>query len=104
MRRAVTISYDDWQVSEFRRRPRLALEYLNFAFELAFEDDDPEAALRAMAQVAKAQGIAKVAKAAGIKRESLHRMLSRRGNPEWRSLFRVMKALRVRPQLVAAGR
>lgn len=103
MKRNPYPSHEEWQIETYRRRPRMALEFLNFSFKLAFEDDDPELALQAMATVAKAQGIEKVAKAAGLRRESLHRMLSKRGNPEWRSFFRVMKALRLRPQLVAAG-
>jgi len=98
-RRKPYVSHEEMQIEEFRRRPKMALEYLNVCFELAFEDDDPELALLAMADVTKAFGIEKIAKGAGIRRESLHRMLSKRGNPEWKSLFRVLKALQVRPRL-----
>lgn len=45
--------------------------------------------------------MSRTAKKAELRRESLHRMLSKRGNPEWSSLFRVMKALHLRPSLVA---
>lgn len=46
----------------------------------------------------------RVAKKAHMRRESLHRMLSRRGNPEWNSMFRVLKAIHVRPRFESAGR
>ncbi len=97
-KKAPYVSYDDAQIEEFRKRPKLALEYLNAAFQLAFEENDPELILTAMAAVAKAQGINRVAKDAHLKRESLHRMLSKRGNPEWNSMFRVLKALHIRPR------
>lgn len=95
------VSHDEEQVREFRARPKLALEYLNAAIQVAFEEDDSELVLTALATVAKAYGIDRVAKGAHLKRESLHRMLSKRGNPEWKSLFRVMKALHLRPNLVS---
>lgn len=56
-----------------------------------------------MAAVAKAYGISRVAKDAHLKRESLHRMLSSRGNPEWNSMFRVLKALHLRPKFESTG-
>lgn len=97
------VSHEAAQIREFRRRPKLALAYLNAAFQVAFEENEPELALTAMAVVAKAYGIKRVAKAARLKRESLHRMLSKRGNPEWRSMFRVLKALHFRPRLERSG-
>ena len=96
-KKAPYVRHEDEQIREFRKRPMLAREYLNSAFQVAFEENDPERALTPMAVVAKAYGINRVAKDARLKRESLHRMLSRRGNPEWNSLFRVLKALHVRP-------
>ena len=50
--------------------------------------------LAALRQIAAARGgISKVAKAAGIKRESLYRALSPRGNPRLSTLFAVTKAM-----------
>lgn len=93
---------EDEQISEFKRSPKRALEYLNAALQVAFEENDPELVLTSLATVARASGMTRVAKNASVQRESLHRMLSRRGNPEWGSLFRVLKALHVRPKLVRA--
>ncbi|MBI5595800.1 MAG: putative addiction module antidote protein [Elusimicrobia bacterium] len=102
-RKAPYVSHDEEQIREFRARPKLALEYLNSAIKVAFEEGDSELVLTALAAVAKAYGIGRVAKGAQVRRESLHRMLSRRGNPEWRSMFRVLRALHVRPRFEAGA-
>lgn len=93
------VSHEQEQIREFRKNPKLATEYLNSAIQVAFEENDPELILIALATVARAYGMTHVAKDADLKRESLHRMLSKRGNPEWNSMFRVFKALHLRPRL-----
>ena len=98
------VSHDDEQIREFRNRPGRAIAYLNSCIQVAFEKNDPELVLTALATVARACGMTRVAKAAAVKRESLHRMLSKRGNPEWNSMFRIFKALHLRPKLESAGR
>jgi len=97
-----SVSHEAEEVREFRRDPARARAYLNAAIQVAFEENDPELVLTALAVVAKAAGMSRVAREADLRRESLHRMLSKRGNPEWNSLFRVMKALHLRPNLVGA--
>jgi probable addiction module antidote protein len=97
-RKGSTVSYDDMMVAEFRRRPSFALGYLNEALKNAFEEDEPRLALVALANVSRALGMTRVAKETGLQRESLHRMLSKRGNPEWNSIFRVIRALGLRPK------
>ena len=96
------VSHEKEQIREFRKDPRRAIEYLNSAIAVAFEENDPELVLTALATVARARGMTRVAKDADLKRESLHRMLSNRGNPEWSSIFRVFKALDLRPKLERA--
>lgn len=91
---------EEEQLKEFRNNPKRAMEYLNAAIQVAFEENDPELVLTSLAVVARAGGMTRVAKDAAVQRESLHRMLSRRGNPEWTSLFRVLKALHMRLKLV----
>ena len=75
---------------ESLRNTREAEEYLN----AALEEDDPELFLRALRNVAEAQGgVASLAEKTKLNRESLYRMLSARGNPEFRSLDAVLHAL-----------
>lgn len=97
--KAPYVSHEKEQVREFRKNPDRAIAYLNSAIQVAFEENDPELVLTALATVARAYGMTHVAKDADLKRESLHRMLSKRGNPEWTSMFRVFKALHLRPKL-----
>lgn len=102
-KQAPYVSHDEAQIQEFKKHPNRALDYLNACIQVAFEENDPELLLTALASVAKAYGMTRIAKDASIKRESLHRMLSKRGNPEWSSMFRVFKALHVRPRLEHVG-
>jgi probable addiction module antidote protein len=72
------------------RDAREAEEYLN----AALEEHDPELFLLALRNVAEAQGgVAQLAEKAKLNRESLYKMLSERGNPEFRSLEALLHAL-----------
>jgi probable addiction module antidote protein len=85
---------------ESLRDAREAEEYLN----AALEEDDPEQFLVALRNVAEAQGgVAQLAEKAKLNRESLYKMLSERGNPEFRSLDALLHALGFR-LAVAANR
>lgn len=83
-------SYDDWLVSELKSDPEQQIEYLRAALE---ESDMPEVFLSALKIVARARGISDLAKETGLNRESLYKMLSENGNPELRSMYKVMDAL-----------
>jgi probable addiction module antidote protein len=71
--------------------PLEAAGYLN----AALEDGDKELFLLALRNVAEARlgGMSKLAAASGLNRESLYRMLSGNGNPELKSLDRLLHAL-----------
>ena len=75
-----------------------AEEYLN----AALEEEDPELFLLALRNVAEAQGgVAQLAEKTKLNRESLYKMLSERGNPEFRSLDALLHALGFRLALTA---
>jgi probable addiction module antidote protein len=94
MKRKASIAHDKAIVDELRRDPELAAEYLKCALE---DSEEPQVLLVVLRHVAEAQGgIAKIAKAAGVKRESLYRALSARGNPRLSTLTAVMKAVGLR--------
>jgi probable addiction module antidote protein len=87
-----SISHDEAVVRELRKDPEFAAEYLKAALELI-----------ALRHVAEARGgLAKVAKAAGIERESLYRVLSKRGNPRLSTLVAVTKAMGLKLTVEAA--
>jgi probable addiction module antidote protein len=91
MARKPSISYDKAIVEELRRDPQFAAEYLKTAFQ---DSDEPHVLLVVLGHLAEAEGgVAKIAKAAGVKRESLYRALSERGNPRLSTLTAVLKAV-----------
>jgi len=71
--------------------PEEAAGYLN----AAMEEGDKELFLIALRNVAEARlgGMSQLAEATGLNRESLYRMLSGKGNPELKSLDRLLHAL-----------
>jgi probable addiction module antidote protein len=74
------------------RDPAYAKEYLRAALE---DDDEGSEAvfLLALCDTAKANHMTYIAEATGLNRESLYKMLSRRGNPGINSLKAVLKAV-----------
>ncbi|MET0377505.1 MAG: addiction module antidote protein [Spongiibacteraceae bacterium] len=62
-------------------------------------DEDPGdgSLLRvALGDIARARGMTQVARDSGLSRESLYRALSADGNPEFSTVWKVMRALRVK--------
>ena len=88
-----SVSHEEIVVRQLRKNPDLAAEYLRAAME---EDDEPAAMLVALRRVAEAIGMAEVAAQAGLKRESLYRVLSPKGNPTLRTIRAVTKSIGVR--------
>ena len=80
--------------------PVEAAAYLN----AALEESDPAIFLMAYYNVARAHGIKKISDQAKIHRVSLNKMLSKRGNPEWKSLLRVLSASKLRFRVEAVLR
>lgn len=76
--------------------PAEAAEYLN----AALEEDDKAAFLKALKNVAQAQGFSATAGAAELNRASLYRMLSENGNPEFSSLDRLLHTLGLKISIV----
>ena len=71
------------------RDPATAAAYIN----AAAHEDDPGAFLQALRNVAEARGgLTKIAIRARLNRQQLYRTLSSAGNPELRSLTRILEA------------
>src|SRR3982750_316048 len=87
------VSHTDERMKELKD-PKEAMHDLNACSTIAFEENDPDAVLMGIYNVARAQGLTSIAKKAKLRRETLSRMLSKKGNPEWGSLFRLLKALK----------
>lgn len=100
-----TTSYQK-DLIEALKDPCEAAAYLN----AAIEEGDREVFLLALRNVAEANGgMGTVAAKANLSRESLYRMLSKRGNPEIKSLFTLLHSMGLRlaveaePHICGAG-
>ena len=72
------------------KNARDAEGYLN----AALDDGDPRVFLLALRDVAEARGgVGKVARACKLNRESLYRMLSKKGNPSLQSLGKLLSSM-----------
>ena len=80
--------YDD--LMKRLKKPTYAIDYLN----ATLEDNDPRVFLLALKDVVKAHtGITKLSGLTRISREHLYRLLSKKGNPEFKTLQALLAAL-----------
>ncbi len=94
-----SVSHEEAQINRFRKNPDRAVSYLNACLEVAYKENDPELVLSALSTVARAFGMSRLARDTELRRESLHRMFRKRGNPEWRSIFfGFFRALHLQPR------
>lgn len=81
--------------------PKNAAAYV----EAALEENDPEGLLQALRNVADARGgVARIAEKTGLNREALYRTLSKRGNPQLKSLAAILGATGLRLSVTPADR
>ena len=80
-------------IESFRKDPKFAAEYLN----TVLEDGDQEEVMIALGRMADAYGgVSKLAESAKLNATTLYRTLSRKGNPELRSMSALLKAMGLR--------
>jgi probable addiction module antidote protein len=83
---------------EWLKDPEEALGYLN----AALEEDDEAVFLLALRDVVKAQGgVSKLSRLSKLHRVNLHRILSKSGNPELKSLSSILSALGLKLAVVS---
>ena len=83
-----SVPYDDYLIESLKNQRR-AKAYFN----AALEDDDLRVFLMALRKVAQARGFSRVAAKSTLSRESLYKMLSKRGNPSLQSLNALLASL-----------
>lgn len=84
------ISHDDATVSSMARDPEFASAYFNAVLA---DGDDAEFAI-ALGRLIKAKSaMRQVAEASDVNVRSLYRTLSREGNPQFRTMLRVLRSL-----------
>jgi len=86
-------SHDDATVESFARDPEYAAEYLN----AVLEDGDAAELLVALNRLARAfGGVTSVASQVDLNGTTLYRTLSKHGNPELKTLVKVLRAMHLR--------
>lgn len=86
-------THNEVMLKHLKDDPEFAVEYLKVALEEATDEDGRDVLLNAIRRIAEAHGIARIARAAGIRRESLSRALSAKGNPRFDTLYAVVHAM-----------
>jgi probable addiction module antidote protein len=81
-----------WDAIDYLKTDKDMAEYL----EAAMEDGHPSVIATAIGNIARAKGMTQVARKAGIGRVSLYKALSPKGNPEFATVLKVVKALGLR--------
>lgn len=89
MTRKLTNSHDAY-LKEQLQDPEFAAEYLKAAIE---ENDMPEMFLIALRNIAEAKGMSAFAKKTTLNREGLYDMLSKNGNPRFKSLVSILDTM-----------
>lgn len=93
----------DEYLEESLKDPEEAALYLN----AAAEEKDPVLLLVALGQVAKAHGVSRMAKRIALSRMGLYKTLSKKGNPEFRTLLSILEVagvqLSFRPKMKKAA-
>lgn len=84
----LTRDYREYLLKQLKD-PEEAAAYIN----ALLEDGDEAVLMLAFRDVVEAQGVGKIAKISGLNRESLYKMLSKKGNPRLSSLTALLKAL-----------
>src|SRR4030065_51546 len=86
-------SHEDATIESFAKDPEYAAEYLN----AVLEDGDAAELLVALNRLAKAfGGVTSVAAQGDLNGTSLYRTLSKCGNPEFKTLVKVLSVMRLR--------
>lgn len=80
-----------WDSAEHLRTEDDYAEYFDAC--LLEGGDDPAFIAHALGVIARARGMAQVARDTGISREGLYKALSGEGNPTFRTILKVVKAL-----------
>lgn len=93
VRRPPSLEHEAATIESLRKSQRFAAQYLS----AVLEDGNQEELMMALRRLSEAfGGVSALAAAAGLNPTTLYRTLSRRGNPELRSVTALLKAMGMR--------
>ncbi|GHU47401.1 putative addiction module antidote protein [Spirochaetia bacterium] len=67
--------------------------------EVALEENDPDFLLRTIGHIARSKGMTQIARELNLNREGLYESLSSKGNPSFKTVFRLIDMLGLRIKL-----
>jgi len=96
----MTEQFTRFDTADYLKTPSEMAAYLDACFE---EDPGDGSLIRAaLNDIARAQGMSQISRDTGLGRESLYKALGSSGNPEFATIFKVMKALGLKLHASAA--
>lgn len=96
---------EPWDVVEFLDSDEEIVGYLNAVLEDdEGEDADVQLMLSALGDAARAKGMTHIARETGVTRDGLYKALSFTGNPSFALVYKVLRALGYRFQIVPADK
>ena len=99
--RAVSRGHDEATVESLRKDPKFAVEYLN----AVLQDGDEQELMVAMRRIADAMGgVPQLANKTKLNATTLYRTLSKKGNPELKSMTSMLKAMGLRLAVEPIGK
>lgn len=83
--------FSRWDAAETLKTDEDAVQY----FEACLEEDPGDGSLirAALGDIARARGMSQLARETGLSREGLYQALSSKGNPEFGTIMKVIRAL-----------
>lgn len=88
----MTVKTVRWDSAKYLQTDEDIAAYL----DAVLGEDDPALVAHALGVIARAKGMSQLARETGLGRESLYKALSAEGNPEFSTIFKVIKALGLR--------
>lgn len=89
-------NWQSWDAAEYIETTEDVIEFLNAVLELG----DPVMLPEALGVVARSKGMTAIAKEVGVGRESLYKSLTRKGNPRFSTIAKILDAMGLEFQVV----
>jgi probable addiction module antidote protein len=86
-----------WDPAQHINSEKDVIAYL----DAALDDGDPGIIAETLGDIARSHGMGKIARKTGLGRESLYKALSKKGNPEFLTVLKVVQALGLKLKLTA---
>ncbi len=87
-----------WDSAEFLRTDEDIVAY----FDAVLDEGDPALVTHALGVIARAKGMNRIAQDTGLSRDALNKAFTAEGNPEFATVFNIMKSLGLKLHAISA--